>query len=215
MDVTTEKTKHWLLEVLGVDFDAHKHNYSHQDIVFEIQTKTELFFLKIAANLQPECDNLRRVAPFLNVPVVISFRTFDSLDHLLISGIPGKNLAQLVGEKPDVIIVQKFARAVKTLHALDVNLVFPGKAAPGLVVLHGDMALPNIMCRDAGPFSYIDLGQMTVGSADIDLADAIWSLQRNLGPGFGELFLDEYGATPRTAKIEKALQFRHQDSPPA
>lgn len=100
----------------------------------------------------------------------------------------------------------------KHLHQLDASKVFPDGKTAGTVVLHGDMSLPNIICTESGAVSYIDLGQLSTGAPDADLADAIWSLQRNLGPGYGELFLKEYGDVIMTEKLDKALKFRYHPS---
>lgn len=86
--------------------------------------------------------------------------------------------------------------------------VFP-KANPKDVLLHGDMVLPNIIVTDEGDIGYIDLGQLSFGSPELDLADAIWSLQRNLGSAYGKLFLKKYGSATITPKIKKALNYRH------
>ncbi len=53
---------------------------------------------------------------------------------------------------------------------------------------------------------------MAFGLPELDVVDAIWSLQRNIGPDYGELFLKEYGPVVRTPKIEEMLKFRHRSS---
>lgn len=60
--------------------------------------------------------------------------------------------------------------------------------------------------------SYIDLGQLSIGAPDSDLADAIWSLQRNLGTGQGEAFLKAYGDVTMTEQVKRALKFRYHPS---
>ena len=71
------------------------------------------------------------------------------------------------------------------------------------------MALPNIIISESQEIGYIDFGQMTFGPPELDLADAIWSLQRNIGPDYGELFLEKYGPVTMTPKLKKALAYRH------
>lgn len=199
----------WLSEELPVGFQLEKHSYSHQDEVYEIKTPENIFYLKINASLEAERDNLLKLQPFVRVPAVISFRRVEGKDHLLITEVPGKNLAELVGQWTNEAIVKEFAQAVRTFHAIDVVSVFPEKNESGLVVLHGDMSLPNVICTQPGSVSYIDVGQVSVGSPDIDLADVLWSLQRNMGPGYGESFLEEYGNITMTATLEAALKYRH------
>ncbi len=62
-----------------------------------------------------------------------------------------------------------------------------------LVVCHGDYCLPNILITDGEATGFIDLGELGVADRWWDLAVATWSLSWNLGPGYEELFLREYG----------------------
>ena len=43
-----------------------------------------------------------------------------------------------------------------------------------------------------------------IGTPELDLADSIWSLQRNLGPTYGEQFLQAYGPVTMTPKMKAA-----------
>lgn len=205
--------KSWLSTVLAQPFKATKHAHSHQDEVYKIETPNAVYYLKLAATLTAERDNLRKLAPILRVPEVIDFhKSNNGYDYLLISELPGKNLVELIGEWPDTEIVDAFARAVRQLHDLDVTVVFP-EGNDRDVLLHGDMALPNIIISEQNQIGYIDFGQLSFGTPELDLADSIWSLQRNLGPAYGELFLEKYGDVVMTPKIQKALAFRHDKQP--
>jgi aminoglycoside phosphotransferase len=62
-----------------------------------------------------------------------------------------------------------------------------------LVVCHGDYCLPNVLIEDGEVTGYLDLGELGVACRWWDLATATWSLTWNLGKGFEELFLEEYG----------------------
>jgi aminoglycoside phosphotransferase len=212
METLSQLTCDWLRAQLGVEFNIQKHAYSHQDDVYKIHTATQNFYLKIASSLEAERVNLLKTQPYLSVPTVISFGNVADKDHLLLSEVPGKNLVELVGHWEDAAIVKEFARAVKEFHSLNVAKLFPGQDTPGLIVLHGDMALPNIICTQPGSRSFIDLGQMSVGAIDVDLADSLWSLQRNMGQGYGELFLKEYGDVVMNEKIDAALKFKYVPS---
>lgn len=196
--------------MLAAPFKATKHVHSHQDEVYRIETQSANYYLKISQSLRAERDNLQKLGPILNVPRVINFYNGAESEYLLISELPGKNLVELIGELSEPEIVEKFADAIRKLHSLDATKVFP-EASPKDVLLHGDMALPNIIVTDEGDIGYIDFGQLSFGSPELDLADAIWSLQRNLGPAYGELFLKKYGPVAITPKIEKALNYRHID----
>lgn len=63
-----------------------------------------------------------------------------------------------------------------------------------LIVCHGDYCPPNILIEDGRATGYVDLGELGVADRWWDLAAATWSLTWNLGPGFEEMFLAEYGA---------------------
>lgn len=198
----------WLSDVLEAPFKATKHIHSHQDEVYRIETQSANYYLKISRSLRAERDNLKKLGTILSVPEVIDFYAAKDNDYLLISELPGKNLVELIGELPELKIVEKFADAIRQLHSLDATKVFP-EAGPKDVLLHGDMALPNIIVTDEGDIGYIDFGQLSFGTPELDLADAIWSLQRNLGPAYGKQFLKMYGPVVITPKIEKALSYRH------
>jgi aminoglycoside phosphotransferase len=210
MDELDPKAKQWLSKVLDVPFKASKHIHSHQDEVYKIETSLSTYYLKISKSLKAEHDNLKKLATILNVPKVINFHEVQGEnDYLLISELPGKNLVELIGEWSNLNIVDKFAEAIRQLHAVDVIKIFP-KASSKDVLLHGDMALPNIIISEQGRIGYIDFGQISFGSPELDLADAIWSLQRNIGPDYGERFLKQYGPVAITARLEKALEFKYQ-----
>lgn len=200
--------KHWLSEVLDVPFKTTKHVHSHQDEVYRIETRSVNYYIKISRLLRDEYDNLKKLDGILRVPKVIAFHGAGENDYLLISELPGKNLVELIDELPELTIVEKFADAIRQLHSIDATKVFP-EASKKDVLLHGDMALPNIIVTDAGEFGYIDFGQLSFGTPELDLADAIWSLQRNIGPAYGELFLRQYGPVVITPKIQEALNYRH------
>jgi aminoglycoside phosphotransferase len=209
METISRSAISWLNEQLEAEYTIEKHSYSHQDDVYVIQMLHKKVFLKISSHLETERRCLIAVAPYLHVPSVLAFTRIDDKDHLLLGEVPGRNLVEYIGEWSNESIVKEFARAIRVFHELDPGKIFPGKNTEGFVVLHGDMALPNIISATQGEASYIDLGQMHLGKRDTDLADAIWSLQRNIGPEYGESFLKEYGNVTMTEKIEKALQFRY------
>ena len=62
-----------------------------------------------------------------------------------------------------------------------------------LVVCHGDYCLPNVLIEDWRVSGFVDLGALAVADRWRDLAVAIWSVTRNLGPGWEDLFLESYG----------------------
>jgi aminoglycoside phosphotransferase len=211
MNQIAPHARKWLSDVLDVPFKATKHMHSHQDEAYKIEAPNINYYLKVSSTLKAECDNLKKLEGLMNVPKVINFYESDEKDYLLISELPGKNLVELMDEWSKLEIVDTFAKAIKQLHSLDATKAFPEASAKD-VLLHGDMALPNIIISKEQEIGYIDFGQMAFGPPELDLADAIWSLQRNLGPDYGELFLEKYGPVAMTPKIKKALEFRYQPS---
>ncbi len=210
MDQPSPEALEWLSDILAMPFTATKHIHSHQDAVYKIETGSTNYYLKISASLRSEHENLKKLATVLDVPKVIDLYESENDDYLLISEIPGKNLVELIGEWTELEIVSTFAEAVRKLHSLQTTTIF-SEAKSNDVLLHGDMALPNIIISGQ-QISYIDFGQLTFGSPELDLADALWSLQRNISPDYGELFLEKYGPVVMTPEIEKALKFRYQPS---
>ena len=63
-----------------------------------------------------------------------------------------------------------------------------------LVVCHGDYCPPNVLIESWSATGFVDLGELGVADRWRDLAVATWSVTWNLGPGFEDLFLSEYGA---------------------
>ena len=74
--------------------------------------------------------------------------------------------------------------------------------APELVVCHGDYCLPNVLFLDWRPSGYVDLGQLGVADRWHDLTAALWSVTRNLGPGWEETFLAAYGVARNPARLD-------------
>ena len=62
-----------------------------------------------------------------------------------------------------------------------------------LVVCHGDYCLPNVLVEADSATGFVDLGELGVADRWWDLAVATWSVTWNLGPGYEDLFLREYG----------------------
>ena len=74
--------------------------------------------------------------------------------------------------------------------------------AETLVVCHGDYCLPNILIEEGKATGFVDLGELGVADRWWDLAVATWSVTWNLGPGYEDLFLSEYGVEKNHRKLE-------------
>ena len=72
-----------------------------------------------------------------------------------------------------------------------------------LVFTHGDYCLPNIMIYQKQISGFIDLHRAGIADRYKDIALAVRSIGRNLGPGLEQEFLNAYGvAEPDYKKIE-------------
>jgi kanamycin kinase len=90
------------------------------------------------------------------------------------------------------------ASALRSFHSVSAEECPFEAYVPGESLVHGDACLPNIIIGGDGSNGYIDLGDMGVGDVEVDLSAAVWSLQWNLGPGFGLEFLKAYGRSDAT-----------------
>lgn len=67
----------------------------------------------------------------------------------------------------------------------------------GLVVVHGDYCLPNVLVADRQVSGYLDVGSLGRGDPCIDLAACEYSGRRNLGKQWdGQRFFRRYGLSP-------------------
>ena len=72
-----------------------------------------------------------------------------------------------------------------------------------LVITHGDYCLPNVIIDNGAVSGFVDWGRAGVSDRYKDLAVAIRSIKRNLGPGLERAFLEAYGVSnPDAKKIE-------------
>jgi kanamycin kinase len=74
-------------------------------------------------------------------------------------------------------------------------------ASEDLVVSHGDYCFPNALLRDGEVVAYVDLGELAVADRWWDVAVASWSTTWNVGPGYEETFIREYGLEPDWDRI--------------
>jgi aminoglycoside phosphotransferase len=159
--------------------------------VFQLEYESRSLFLKIGPNLGGEYERLQWLEGRLPAPQPLGWTVREKAEALLLSAVPGDDLATLsVSVAPQRIVI-RLAEALKAIHNVPVgDWPFGGV---GLALVHGDACLPNFLYDGERLSGYIDIGDMALGSPEIDLAAAVYSLQRNLGPGYGLAFLHEYG----------------------
>lgn len=182
--------------------------------VFKLAGGNETWFVKIADDLSAETERLKWLqGSTLTTPRLIA-QNIDTIPQaILISGISGVDLAELSAIQPKQDTVKQLAYALKKFHAIDASKC-PFKAYfSGNKLVHGDACLPNIIYEDGQLSGYVDVMDMGVGSIDIDLSAAIWSLQFNLGPGYGLTFLEEYGHDVITQDEVSRLYAMYESSP--
>lgn len=202
----TAWAKQYLSNVESIEKDSH----GDQSEVFHIRTAAQNYVLKIASDLKGERDRIEWLQSKLPVPVLIKFAHIEGKDVLLMTELAGKNLASLAKDWSAQNLVRSAAEVMRTFHRTDTSDCPFGESGEGKVLLHGDACLPNFMF-DGNDFSgYIDLGNVSVGDAEDDLAATVWSIERNLGPGYGAQFLREYGHFDYSEEKAEALKLRYE-----
>lgn len=207
-----ESVLDWLHEILGDGVEVEKHYWRGRADVYKVSHDRRGYFLKVAKSLSNESLTTKALEGTDLVPSVVGFSRIGGFDHLLITQIIGKSLFEMISNFSGEEIAKKFAYAVRMFHSIPPEKTTLSHVNGG-VLTHGDMGLPNILYVSDTLSGYIDVGEASIGSPEKDLADAIWSLQRNIGPEYGEYFLKQYGPYDRTKKIEEALAFRYAPPP--
>lgn len=202
----------WARKKVGdIDY-VERELHGDQSVVLKLQTNREIYFFKIAQNLQKEHERLLWLWEKISVPKLIGFEHVGERDCLLMSAIQGRNLKDLSKEWPVERVVGKLVQALRGFHSVSIRDCPFGRQDDDGVLIHGDACLPNFMFLADGEFAgYVDLGDVTVGSPEVDFAAAVWSLQHNLGPGYGKMFLEEYGMENVTEKIVERMRLKYED----
>ena len=130
---------------------------------------------------------------------------------VLTEEMKGKNLKVLSKEWAAEKVVTKIAEAIRVFHNVDAAGCPFGVAKDGDVLIHGDASLPNFIFEGDNLSGYIDLGDMAIGNKETDFAAAIWSLQFNLGKGYGKMFLEKYGMRGVTEEGVERLRLKYED----
>lgn len=202
---------HWATEQLGVVTDITKERHGDQSDVYRIATLDGVYFLKISSSLAKEHERLTWLQGKLPVPKVVGYTTLAGKDALLLTAIEGKNLATLVKEWPPEKIVKQLASALQKFHSTPLTNCPFGDYQEGFVLVHGDACLPNILFANDTLSGFIDLGDVRIADPRVDFAAAVWSLDYNLGPGFGAAFLNEVGIPGASEEDVEELRLCYED----
>lgn len=161
--------------------------------VFRFAFAHQVVFLKLGPNLEQEYEKLQWLEGHLPCPKPLGFTTFAGTDALLMAAVEGEDLSGLAPVLPPAEIIRRLVLALKTLHLTSVVDCPFARSQGGTVLVHGDACLPNFLYHKDCLSGYIDVGDMRIDTPEVDLSAGVWTLQRNLGPGYGLAFLREYG----------------------
>lgn len=206
-----QKFINWAKAQLKDKATVAKEDYGDQNTVFRLHSLNGNYFLKIGASLEKEHKRLEWLSGKLPIPKVVGFTKINDKDVLLLSELEGKNLAVLSKEWPVEKVVDKLVNVLHKFHDVDTKNCPFGIFEPSKVLVHGDACLPNFIFQDDNFSGYIDLGDLTISNPEIDFSAVIWSLQHNLGPGYGMMFLKKYGVKNVTNELVEKLRLQYED----
>jgi aminoglycoside phosphotransferase len=175
-------------------------------MVWRLVGETGSVYVKRAAELKGERDRLAWLAGRLPVPEVVGFvRAYDD-DWLLTRELPGVPLYHAsLGWEP-ARIARRLGEILCDIHSVVASSCPFGEAAPGHVLIHGDFCLPNVLVEGGRLTGVVDVGRTGLGDPRDDLAAGLWSLHYNFGHGFGDQFLESYGAPTMNDKEMERLR---------
>ena len=176
--------------------------------VLRLEGADRSLYLKIGPNLAREQARLGWLAGRLPVPQVLGLVSYHDVDALLMTALPGESLASLKSILPPQEIITRLSEALKTVHAIP--LADWPFGSTGTVLVHGDACLPNFLYAGNRFTGCVDVGDMTMGDRETDLSAAVWSLQYNLGPGYGLAFLREHGLHHANEEDAERLRRRYE-----
>jgi aminoglycoside phosphotransferase len=198
---------------LGLKTEPRNMRSGAHSSVYKLRSGNKSWFLKIGDNLRPERERLEWLDGKLLVPQVLDFYDLHGRQAMLLTTVEGTDLATLCESMPAKVIVEHLANAVRTFHSVKADDCPFRAYTSGPTLVHGDACLPNFILNENQTIGYVDLGDMGVGHVDVDLSAAVWSLQRNVGAGYGSAFLRAYGSVETSEKEVDRLWQMYAHSP--
>ncbi|MFZ2150285.1 MAG: phosphotransferase [Minisyncoccia bacterium] len=197
----------WAKRLVDDDAVVEKTPHGDEALVYKVDSKKGNYFLKIkpGSKSTKELDRLKWFKEKLPVPEVVGAVEKDGSRAMLTTALLGKDLKELAQEWPAEKVVEKLVEILHTFHSVDAKSWPFDEPAFGKIIIHGDACLPNFIFNKDNFSGYIDLGGAELGDRDVDLATAIWSLEYNLGKGYGLQFLQKYGYENPTEEIVEKL----------
>jgi len=203
----------WGLRLLSVPCDVSEVRSGAHSAVFKLSSSDLSWYLKIADDLSLEIKKLKWLQGKLPIPRIVAKNIGDKQQAILMTAVEGKDLARLSETLMPDEILTCYASALKMLHSTDtVSCPFTAYI-PGTVLVHGDACLPNILFDGDKLSGFVDLGDMGLGDIEVDLSAAVWSLQFNLGLGYGSKFLEIYGYKNSSETEVERLKIVYESSP--
>lgn len=200
---------HWASQQVQEEAHSVTQIRSHEaNRVFRLDYAERSLYLKIGPALAHEHERLCWLETRFPAPRPLGFVSDDCLDALLMSALPGNDLAALSSIVTSQEIIARLSTALKVLHTSEpIDWTFGGT---GSVLVHGDACLPNFLFCGDHFTGIVDVGDMALGEIETDLSAAIWSLHKNLGSGYGSAFLREYGWHNTDEGYTERLRLRYK-----
>jgi aminoglycoside phosphotransferase len=165
--------------------------------------------VKIAADVAVEAERLRWLSGRLPVAEVLAVVAGEQ-PALVMSRLPGIDLAQPRWLAQPAEMVELLSGALRLVREVSLA-AWPGGAAAGQRLVHGDACLPNFLVNRGRLSGMVDVGGAHPGDPMEDLSAALWSLNRNLGscPEIERILLRRLGVELTPSEIE-ALRRRYE-----
>jgi aminoglycoside phosphotransferase len=190
-------------------FDTEFAWLSWAGTVWRVSAGSNVLYVKRAAALRAERDRLVWLAGRLPVPKLVGFYQAEGDEWLLTREVPGVPLYHPSrGWEPERI-AGRFGEILREIHSIDASACPFGEKTAGLVLIHGDYCLPNVLVDERRLTGLVDVGKSGLGDPGDDLAAGLWTLHYNFGHGYGRQFLESYGAPEMTDRELERLRRRY------
>jgi len=204
---------HWANNIIGNETIISKEHHGDEGAVYKIDSKKGNYFLKIKidSTFSKERERLLWFQGKLPVPNVVGFTEKDGAGAILLTALEGKNLAVLCKKWSSEKVIDKLVDALHQFHQTDTQGWPFDNPDHQMILVHGDACLPNFIFKDDLLSGYIDLADSKLANPEVDLAATIWSLQYNMGPGYGVQFLEKYRYENATKEMAEKLCTQYED----